>query len=92
MAPPPPALVVAPPPAPVEPTVTDAVGTTGPVSPSDAVAVGDTAPRREGGARAGSPQPLANTGATVGLQVAAALAALLVGLLLVGATRRRQQR
>lgn len=90
VAPPPSALVVPPSPAPVEPAVSEAVGTTGPVSPSDAVAVGDTTPRREGGARAGSPHPLASTGVALGPQVAAALAALLVGLLLVGATRRRQ--
>lgn len=89
--PPTPAPVASPPPAAVAPTVSDAVGTTGPVSPAVAVTVGDTAPRRDVGAQAGSPRPLAHTGVAVGPQVAIALAIVLAGLLIVGVTRRRHQ-
>lgn len=73
------------------PPVSDALGSTGPVKSSNTVAVSDTTPRREVGLRAGSPEPLANTGVRVGPQVTMALGALLAGLLLVVATRRQQR-
>ncbi len=79
------------PPAPVAPTVSDAVASTGPVSSSDAVAVGATAPRPATGAQEVSPQALANTGVDVGPLLGAALTTLLAGLLLLGVSRRRRE-